>query len=277
MDENSPRKTVDKAMRILQAFSAAEPELSVGELSQRLGMHKSVVSRLASALHDWGMVEKDPRSRKLRIGEGAFRIGSLFSQRDSLVRIATPHLEKLVAATGQSCHVSVLEGLRFLVVATIESPSALRVIMRLGERRPLHCTAAGKLFLAHSKELFDAVIAERLESFTPQTLTSEVKLRKAVAAAAREGIAWNAGESSIGAGAVAAPIRDQTGRMIAALSTVYPLAVVDGRLRARVGTLTAAAAQNISAELGYRSETPPHAKTAGNTKVSRSAASPPKQ
>ena len=145
-------------------------------------MHKSVVSRLASALHDWGMIEKDSQTRKLRIGEGAFRVGSLFSQRGNLVRIATPHMEKLVAATGQSSHLSILEGLRFLVVATVESPSALRVIMRLGERRPLHCTAAGKLFLANSDELLDAVLAGKLESFTPQTLTLPAKLRKVVAA-----------------------------------------------------------------------------------------------
>ena len=254
MDETLPRKTVDKAMRILQAFSAAQPEFSVGELSERLGMHKSVVSRLASALHDWGMIEKDSQTRKLRIGEGAFRVGSLFSQRGNLVRIATPHMEKLVAATGQSSHLSILEGLRFLVVATVESPSALRVIMRLGERRPLHCTAAGKLFLANSDELLDAVLAGKLESFTPQTLTLPAKLRKVVAAIQKKEIAWNAGESSIGAGAVAAPVHDRSGRMVAALSTVYPLGVVDGCVRRRVGAVTSAAAQHISLELGYRPE-----------------------
>jgi DNA-binding IclR family transcriptional regulator len=257
MIENSPRKTVDKAMRILQAFSAAQPELSVGELSERLGMHKSVVSRLAAALHDWGMIEKDSRTRKLRIGEGAFRVGSLFLERNNLVRIATPHMEKLVAATGQSSHLSILEGLRFLVVATIESPSALRVIMRIGERRPLHSTAAGKLFLANSDVLLDAVLTGKLESFTSQTLTSPAKLRKVVATAKKKEIAWNAGESSIGAGAVAAPIHDRSGRMIAALSTVYPLGVVDGRLRTRVGAVTSAAARHISLELGYRPKPQP--------------------
>jgi len=250
-DDGSPRKTVDKAMRILQAFSAERPELSVGELSERLGMHKSVVSRLAAALRDGGMLEKDARTQKLRVGEGAFRIGSLFSQRDNLVRIATPHMERLVAVTGQSSHLAILEGQRFLVVATVESPSALRVIMRLGERRPLHCTAAGKLFLANSAKLLDAVLAEKLEAFTPQTLTSPAKLRKAVAAIEAAGIAWNTGESSIGAGAVAAPVHDRTGRMVAVLSTVYPLSVVDGRVRIKVGEATQAAAEKVSAELGF--------------------------
>ncbi len=251
-DDGSPRKTVDKAMRILRAFSAERPELSVGELSDRLGMHKSVVSRLAAALRDWGMLEKDARTQKLRIGEGAFRTGSLFSQRDNLLRIATPHMEKLVAVTGQSSHLAILEGHRFLVVATVESPSALRVIMRLGERRPLHCTAAGKLFLANSDKLLDAVLAEKLEGFTPQTLTSPAKLRRAIAAIKAAEVAWNSGESSVGAGAVAAPVHDRNGRMVAALSTVYPLSVVDGRVRARVGEATRAAAENISAELGYQ-------------------------
>jgi DNA-binding IclR family transcriptional regulator len=256
MDEISSRKTVDKAMRLLQAFSRTQPEFTVGELSEHLGMHKSVVSRLVSALRDWSMLEKDPGTQKLRIGEGAFRIGSLFSQRDNLVRIATPHMEGLVATTGQSSHLSVLEGQRFLVVATVESPSALRVIMRLGERRPLHCTAAGKLFLATSDKLLDAILAGPLEAFTPETLISPAKLRKAVARVRKDGIAWNAGESSLGAGAVAAPVHDRNGRMIAALSTVYPLSVVDGRLRLQVGDATSAAAQRISHELGYQPQSP---------------------
>ncbi|RAI45989.1 IclR family transcriptional regulator [Rhodoplanes roseus] len=249
-DTHSSRKTIDKAMRVLTAFSSEHPELAIGELSARLGLHKSVTSRLVSALCDWGMLERNPQSQRVRIGEAAFRIGSLFSPRDHLVRVAAPHMDALVAATGQSNHLTVLDGHRFLVVATVESPSALRVIMRLGERRPLHATAAGKLFLAASDALLDAVAAAPMEAFTPHTPATPAKLRKAVALVHRQGIAWNTGESSIGAGAVAAPVYDRSGRMIAALSTVYPLQVVSGPALARVGDATRAAARKISQELG---------------------------
>src|SRR5690606_33390075 len=113
------------------------PELSISELSQRLGLHKSDVSRLVASLCEWRMIEKDPFTRRLRVGEGAYRIGSLYSQNDDIARVAKPHMNALVVETGHSAHVTVLDGDRVLVVATVESPSALRVIMRLGEHRHL--------------------------------------------------------------------------------------------------------------------------------------------
>src|SRR5690606_30019834 len=103
---------------------------------------------------------------RLRVGEGAYRIGSLYSQNDDIARVAKPHMNALVVETGHSAHVTVLDGDRVLVVATVESPSALRVIMRLGEHRHLHSTAAGKLFLAHSEDLLARILARGLERFT---------------------------------------------------------------------------------------------------------------
>ena len=248
---NSSRKTIDKALRVLTAFSSTQPELTIGELAESLHLHKSVVSRVVSSLRDWRMLEKDPHTQKLRIGENAFRIGSLFSLHDHLSRVSRPDMEELVAKTEQSSHVSVLDRQQILVVATVESPKALRVIMRLGERRSLHSTAAGKLFLASSNGLLDAVLGKRLEAFTPNTIRSPVELRKAVNQARRDRVAWNCGESSVGAGAVAAPIFDHAGKIIAALSTVYPLSVVDEHARKKIGRATIAAARAISREFTY--------------------------
>jgi DNA-binding IclR family transcriptional regulator len=249
--ENSSRKTIDKALRVLTAFSSAEPELTIGELAERLHLHKSVVSRVVSSLRDWRMLEKDRHTQKVRIGENAFRIGSLYALHDDLSRISKPRMEELVAKTEQSSHVTVLDRHQILVVATVDSPNALRVIMRLGERRSLHSTAAGKLFLAMTKDLLDAVLAKRIEAFTPETITSPTELRKAVDRVRRDRLAWNLGESSVGAGAVAAPILDRAGQIIAALSTVYPLNVADESARQKIGRATAATARSISRELGY--------------------------
>lgn len=247
------RKTVDKAMRVLHAFTSEQPERAIGELSVQLGMHKSVVSRLVSALRGWEMLEKDPVTQKVRIGAGAFRIGALFAHRHNLIRVATPYMGELVRQTGHSAHVTILDGSRVLVVATIESPSALRVIMRVGDHRYLHATAAGKLFLALSdRSLVDAACKDPgLVACTPQTLVSRRQLQSALARIRRDGVAWNRGENTAGAGAVAAPLLGAGGRMIAALSSVYPLNVVDAESRGRIGANTAAAAREISGRLGY--------------------------
>jgi IclR family KDG regulon transcriptional repressor len=247
------RKTVDKAMRVLHVFSVDEPELSIGELSARLAMHKSVVSRLVSELQEWRMLEKDPATRRVRIGAGAFRLGALFAHRDNLVRIATPLLGELVNHTGHSAHLSIVDGIRMLVIATVESPSALRVIMRVGDHRDLYTTAAGKLFLALNDEhLLDAVIRETgLQARTPQTVTSRRELQTLLTRVRREGVAWNRGESSSGAGAVAAPVFNASGNMVAAVSTVYPLQVVDAAAREQLGEKTVAAARRITQQLDH--------------------------
>jgi DNA-binding IclR family transcriptional regulator len=253
MTEDSSRKTVDKAMRVLHAFSSERTELSVGELSAALGMHKSVVSRLVSSLRDWRMLEKDAMTQRIRIGAGAFRLGTLYTRENHLIRVAQAKLESLVQQTGQSAHLTVLDGDRVLVVATVDSPSALRVIMRLGDYRNLHATASGKLFLALSAPtLLDNLFAQgELTRSTPHTLTQRDELDKALARIRREGMAWNRGENTVGAGAVAAPIFDAHGDMVAALSVVYPLNVVNAQTSKTIAELTQATAPLISTELGF--------------------------
>ena len=253
MTDDASRKTVDKAMRVLHAFSSERTELSIGELSAALGMHKSVVSRLVSSLRDWRMLEKDAITQRIRVGAGAFRLGTLYTRENHLIRVAQAKLESLVQQTGQSAHLTVLDGDRVLVVATVDSPSALRVIMRLGDYRNLHTTAAGKLFLAlGAPDLLDNLFAlGELPRSTPLTLTQRDELDKALARIRREGLAWNRGENTVGAGAVAAPIFDADGDMVAALSVVYPLNVVNAQTSKTIAELTQATAPLISTELGF--------------------------
>jgi len=253
MTEDASRKTVDKAMRVLHAFSSERTELSIGELSAALGMHKSVVSRLVSSLRDWRMLEKDAITQRIRVGAGAFRLGTLYTRENHLIRVAQAKLESLVQQTGQSAHLTVLDGDRVLVVATVDSPSALRVIMRLGDYRYLHTTAAGKLFLAlGAPEMLDNLFAlGELPRSTPLTLTQRDELDKALARIRREGLAWNRGENTVGAGAVAAPIFDAHGDMVAALSVVYPLNVVNAQTSKTIAELTQSTAPLISTELGF--------------------------
>ncbi len=250
----SERKTIDKAMQLMMAFSHERPELAVSELAERLGMHKSVVSRLASSLRSWGMLEQNPATRRLRVGPAAFRLGALFSHRNSLAEMAVPLLADLVQQTGQSVHLSVLDGLRVLVIATVESPNALRVIMRVGELRHLHATAAGKLFLALSgPELMDAAFrATGFPALTPDTLTSRAEIERSFSRIRREQIASNKGETTQGAGAIAAPVVARTGEIVAAVSTVFPLNVVDASRRAVIEAGTRECAQLLSRKLAQK-------------------------
>ena len=242
----STRKTLDKAMQLLTEFTVDRPELAISELAEQLGMHKSVVSRLASSLLDWGMLERNPRTRRFRVGPTAFRIGTLFSQRRSLVVHAMPALAKLAQSTGQSVHLSVLDGLRILVVASVESASAVRVIMRVGDHRPLHSTAAGKLFLALTGPELLAAAGPGMTALTPRTITEPAAMQRELAVILRSRVAVNEGENSPHAGAVAAPVIGHSGHIEAAVSTVFPLYTVDSADRAEIVAQTRGCAEELT-------------------------------
>jgi len=246
------RKTIDKAMRIMTAFTQDRPELAVTELAERLDMHKSVVSRIAATLKAWGMIESNPVTGRLRVGHAAFRIGSLFSHHpNSLADAAGPLLANLVAQTGHSVHLSVRKSDRILVMATVESPSALRVIMRVGDERQLHTTAAGKLFMAFSEPslMRSAYKASGFKALTPETITTMAEMERGFARIRRERAAHNHGENTLGAGAVAAPVMSRAGKVIAAVSCVFPLHVVDAEKRSVIEKSIKTCAEELSVKI----------------------------
>jgi DNA-binding IclR family transcriptional regulator len=248
--EHSGRKTIDKAMQLLMEFVHDRHELAVSDLAERLNMHKSVVSRISSSLREWGMLEKNPATGRLRIGPTAFRIGTLFSQRTALAELSMPMLAELVRVTGHSVHLSVLDGLHILVIGTIESPNSLRVIMRVGDQRHLHTTAAGKLFLALSApDLFEATFRSTLfKALTPQTITNRETLHRSLIRIREKQLASNSGENTLGAGAIAAPVMSDAGVVLAAVSTVFPLNVVDPMARTMIEDETARCAQALASK-----------------------------
>ena len=260
--DQSALKTVERAMRVLQAFTHDRSEFSVGELSRELGIHKSIVSRLVSALRGSRMLDQDPQTRRVCIGVGAFRLGSIFANRQSIVQRVTPFLGMLVTRTGQSAQAAVLDGTLSLVVASVESPSTLRVISRVGDHRYLHATATGKLFLAYSDpSLLEAAAQDPgLMALTRTTVTDLKKLRRELEQVQRTGVAWNHGESHAGTGGVAAPVLGDSGHIVAAISAMFPLNFIDDRQRRTIAVETATVAKMVSDK--FRS--PALASTRGN-------------
>lgn len=239
----------------MMCFSHQEPELSIGEISQRLGMHKSVVSRLVTALCAKRMLQKDEKTRRVSIGVGAFTLGTLFIKRMPLEQYAAENLSRLVEMVEHSCHVAALDGHRLLTIASVETRKALRVILRTGEHRYLHATAGGKLFLALCPGLLEAVAESTgFPAVTTKTITSLTKLRKELAGIRSAGFAWNFEESTRGAGACAAPIYDASGQVTGVISAVYPLSAVSKTDFAKISNKTREAGRLISASMGWQSE-----------------------
>jgi len=258
MNENNltkpARKTVSKAMQLLHAFTNNEPEMSLTVLSTKLGMHKSVASRLVASLCEWRMLERNPDTKQIRLGMGVLLLGMQVANQNTLHRLALPLLGKLVEKTRHSAHVSILDNAEMLVIATVQSPEALRVILQLGDRRPLHATAGGKVILANlpEKKMMTLINEKKLLKLTNTTLTSMKDLRNGLDEIRFSGSAWNNGESVLGVGAVASGIFDASGLIVGAVSSVFPLNTVTKAQYPLLAAEVRKTANELSAALGWK-------------------------
>ena len=147
----SPRyriQAIERAVSILNAFSPEDPELGVTELAERLGLHKSTVHRFMVNLDAAGLVERNPRTGRYRLGLRIFELGGLVMQQMNLWDEALPFLEGLVHDTGETGHLAVLDGGEAIYIERVEARRALRVPSAIGRGYPAHATNLGKVLLA---------------------------------------------------------------------------------------------------------------------------------
>jgi DNA-binding IclR family transcriptional regulator len=248
--------SVRNAARLLCAFSPTETELGVGELARRLGLAKSTVFRLLTTLAEEHLVEKNPRSGKYRLGLKLYELGAIVSNHLDLHEAVATYIDELRNKTGETVHVAILDGDEVVYIERRESPQTLRLWGRVGHRNRAHRTSTGKVLLAYlpSEEL-DRVLARRpLDAKTPHTITDPEVLKRELERVRRRGWAQNENESEMGVASVAAPIRDATGQVVAAISVAGPTLRFTPATMRRIIEETTATAEAISMRMGYRPE-----------------------
>lgn len=248
--------SVQNAARLLKEFSGTDRELGVTELSRRLGLGKSTVHRLLATLAAERILDHDPVTGTYRLGLVVYELGTNVTAHSDLHVAATPVLEALRNATKETVHIAVLDGRQVVYVERLESPQALRIFGRIGHRNHAHCTSNGKVLLAFlPKDQLDAVLRGwRMERRTPHTITDPAAFRAELERVRARGWAENVNESEIGVASVAAPIRDGTGRVVAAVSVAGPVQRLNGASMRRFASSAVQAGQAISARLGHRPE-----------------------
>jgi len=246
--------SVLSAARLLSEFSAEDRELGVSELARRLGLGKSTVHRLLVTLCAGHLLERNPRTGRYRLGLRMYELGALVSVHMDLHDAAAPFLGEVRNRTGETVQVGVLDGREVVYVERLESTQTIRLFGRVGHRVLAHCTSTGKVLLAHLSEselerLLDGWV---LESRTPYTITDADALRDELARVRRRGYGENVQEAEMGVASVAAPIRDSSGEVVAALSVAGPVMRLDGRSMSRFASVAREAADAISHRLGHR-------------------------
>jgi len=210
-------QSVERALNILEIL-ARVGECGVTEIAAELEVHKSTAFRLMSTLESHDLVEQTEDRGKYRLGVGMLRLAGATTARLDLVQEARPVCRKLAADTGETVNLAVLSENSALYVDQVAGTSALQSHNWVGQHIPLHATSNGKVLLSElDKEDLDGILAT-LPSYTELTVTSRARLRAELAQVREQGYAEAIDELEVGLTAVAAPIRNAHGDIIASMS-----------------------------------------------------------
>ena len=210
-----------KAVTILRAFRVEDTALPLAELVRRTGLHKATVHRLAGELVANRLLDRTGAA--YRLSGGLFELGMRASFERSLLEVAMPFLQDLYERTHETVHLGVREGPEVVYVAKIGGHRQVTAPSRAGGRMPLHCTAIGKVLLAHATpELRRSLLAGPLERRTPHTVVARGLLDRQLKRVLDAGVAFEREESAPGIVCVAAPVLVGGTDPVAAISITGP-------------------------------------------------------
>lgn len=245
-------QSVDRAISVLEIL-AQRGEAGVSEVAAEIDVHKSTAFRLLGALETRGLVEQAGERGKYRLGFGIVRLAGAVTGRIDITQQGRPVCESLAEELGETVNIAVLQEHYAVNLYQVRGPGAVTAQNWVGQLTPLHATSSGKILLAHlpAKDRAALIAEAGLKKVTPHTITAKTKLEKNLAEAREAGYAWAREELEIGLHAMAAPIRDREGTVIAALSASGPsYRLTEERLH-ELSPVLRKGADEISHRMGY--------------------------
>jgi IclR family pca regulon transcriptional regulator len=217
-------KSLDRGLAVIRAFDAEHPELTLSEVARVAGLSRATARRFLHTLVGLGYVRTDGRLFALR--PKILELGYSYLSGLSLPEIALPHLERLVEQVRESSSVSVLDGDDVVYVARVPTKRIMTVSIRVGTRFPAYATSMGRVLLAWSApDRLDRYLASvKLRALTSHTVIDGQTLRAELEAVRERGWALVDQELEEGLRSVAAPIRDRSGLVSAAVNVATSVA-----------------------------------------------------
>ena len=247
-------RSLERALQIMTAFSNEGNALSLAQLSEALGLSKATVFRLCATLIKCGFLRQDQQLKQYSLGMKLFELGSIAVSSFSLTRIASPYLTQLQVKLGKTVFLGVLDAGELLYLDKREDPTAaITFTSNIGRRRPSYWGMIGPAIIAYlpPEEI------DRLLEKTPLTVTTKKSLVRreeldALLKRVRErGYAIDEEMAMEGVGGVAAPVRDVTGKVVAAVGVGFFSSLVGSRELKKIAKEVVEAARAMSREAGY--------------------------
>jgi IclR family transcriptional regulator, KDG regulon repressor len=212
---------VDRAIKVLELLSSAQHGMSLAQLAVQTKVPKSTMFRILHTLHEHSIIVEDRERKLFSLGMKLLGWGNAALARLDLKTIAHQHLQKLAHETRESFYLALLDHDEVVLVDRADTPEIWKMVTRLGSRSPFHCTATGLVIAAAmtDDDVDDLIQRHGLKKFTAKTLTSAQKLKKRLKEVRQLGYAVCDGEYKPDLCAIAVPICDHTGKIVASLMT----------------------------------------------------------
>jgi DNA-binding IclR family transcriptional regulator len=244
---------LERGLKILRLFNRTRRAISPPDMARELGIPRSTVFRLVQTLEEMGFLERVENGRDYALGAAVLTLGFEYLGSLDLVELANPVLARLRDQTGCSSHLAIRRGTDAIYLSRHASRSAISSSVNVGTALPAHATVMGRVMLADlaEAELRALYAGQALTRFTDQTPTSLAALCALLAADRQRGYAVSTAFFERGVSAVAAPVRDRTGRTVAAVNVTAVDAALDlRRLDGEIKDRVCEAARAISTLLG---------------------------
>jgi IclR family pca regulon transcriptional regulator len=211
-------QSLERGLTVIRAFGADDPELTLSDVARRTGLTRAAARRFLLTLGDLGYVRSD--GRKFALTPRVLELGYAYLSSLTLPEVAEPHLERLAAEVRESSSVSVLDGDDIVYVGRVPTSRIMRVSINVGTRFPAYATSMGRVHLAAlDDDALDAYLARaELRPLTAHTVKSAAALRTELVQVRGQGWAFVDQELEEGLRSIAAPVRDRTGRVVAAVN-----------------------------------------------------------
>jgi len=251
-------QAIERGCEILDALGKGKQSYSIQDLSSQLNLPKPTIHRILSTLRQFGLVAQDEISKEYHLGFRLVELGYTVLNQIDLRKVAEPFLSQLAGLTQETVHLVILDQGEIVYLDKVEKvsdPRRLRMVSRIGMRNYAHSCAVGKVLLAFlSDSERDEIIAQKgLPRMTKNTIVNLSKLNKHLSGVGAQGYAVDNGENEEGIRCVAAPVRNDQGRVIAAISISGPtVRMTKKRIHNELKTRIMKTALEISKKLGYK-------------------------
>lgn len=210
---------IEKAMVILEELATSQSGLSLSELTRNLSLPKSSTFGLLLTLERLGYLHRNENTGRYMFGMKIFTLANMAMNGLNLRKVASPYMRELMKKTKLTVHMTIQEQNEAVIIEKVEATYTPKVETWVGKRMGIHCTAAGKALISNWDENdINRLITHGLPRYNENTIVSPKKLREELASVRQHGYSLDVEEETIGSRCIGAPIHNQTGRIVAALS-----------------------------------------------------------